>query len=211
MTQHEHVVTAAKEAGVKHVVYTSIPHEEDFSQSPIQFVVASHARTEQLLKNAGYIYTILQHGLYTDMIPVFAGPQLLETKTLYLPAGEGKVSAATRTDMAEAGANVLLEDAGKYDNKILQLTGSEAVSFTDAARYISAATGQDIHYYSPTAEEFSTTLRGAGLPGHVVDLVTAFATSIRIGELALVTSHLEELLGRKPTSAEAFLSAHYHA
>lgn len=210
MSQHENVARAAKEAGVKHVVYTSIPHEEDFSKSPIQFVVASHARTEQLLKSAGYTYTILQHGLYTDMIPVFAGPQLLDTKTLYLPAGEGKVSAATRTDFAEAGANVLLDTTGQYDNKIFQLTGSEAVSFADAARYISAATGQLINYYSPSPEGFTATLISAGLPGHIVHLVTAFATAIKIGELAPVTSHLEGLLGRKPTSAEAYLSAHYH-
>ena len=210
MSQHDNVVRAAKEAGVQHVVYTSIPHADDFSASPIAFVVNSHVQTEKLLQNAGFTYTILQHGLYTDMIPVFAGPQLLETKTIYLPAGEGRVAAAVRADMGEAGANVLLDTTGKYDNKILQLTGPEDISFADAARYISDATGQTISYYSPSAEEFTTTLTSAGLPGHVVHIITAFASAIRIGELQLVTSHLEELLGRKPTSAEAFLKAVYH-
>jgi NAD(P)H dehydrogenase (quinone) len=165
--------------------------------------------TEKLLENSGLTYTILQHSIYTDMIPVFAGEQLLQTKTIYLPAGDGRVAFAVRTDLAEAGANVLLDKTGKYDNKVLPLTGPETISLFDAARNISTATGLNIAYYSPSVEEFRTTLTGAGVPSEIVDVVAGFASSFKAGELDVVSGHLEEILGRKPVKAGQFLLEYY--
>ena len=209
MSQHENVVRAAREAGVRHVIYTSIPHAHSFDDSPIHFVVHSHAQTEKLLEDSGLTYTILRHSIYTDMIPVFAGEHLLETKTIYLPAGDGRVSYAVRTDLAEAGANVLLDKAGKFDNLVIALTGVEALSFQDAASSISNATGLNISYYSPSVDEFKTTLTGAGVPAGIVDLVAGFASSFKTGELDLVTGDLEDILGRKPVRAAQFLTGFY--
>lgn len=209
MPQHENVVRAAREAGVRHVIYTSIPHEHNIDDSPIHFVVSSHVQTEKLLENSGLTYTILQHSIYADMIPVFAGEHLLQTKTIYLPAGEGRVAYAVRMDLAEAGANVLLDKTGKYDNKTIPLTGAETVTLEDAAKSISTATGLNISYYSPSVEEFKTTLTGAGVPSGIVDLVAGFASSFKIGELGLVSGDLEEILGRKPVRAAQFLTDFY--
>jgi NAD(P)H dehydrogenase (quinone) len=145
------------------------------------------------------------------MIPVFAGEHLLETKTIYLPAGDGRVSYAVRTDLAEAGANVLLDKTGKFDNLVIALTGVEALSFQDAASSISAATGLNIEYHSPSVDEFKTTLTGAGVPAGIVDLVAGFASSFKTGELDLVTGDLEDILGRKPVRVAQFLTGFYQA
>jgi len=210
MAQHENIIRATQQAGVRQVIYTSIPHGEQPETSPIYFVLSSHIRTEELLKSSGLTYTILQHNIYTDMIPVFAGEQLLETKTIYLPSGDGRTAYAVRTDLAEAGANVLLETTDKYDNKILQLTGAEAISYADAAKSIAKATGLPITYHSPSLEEFRTTLAAAGVPSEIVGLVAGFATAIKQGELDGVSGDLEELLGRKPTTAAQFLATAYN-
>ena len=211
MAQHENVVRAAKAAGVRQVVYTSFLRKDETEASPIAFVAKSHLLTEQLLRSSGLIYTILQHGIYADMIPVFAGPQLLETKTLYQPAGEGRISWVVRTDLAEAGANVLLDNTGRYDNKALVLTGPEAVSYHDVVKSISQASGLSIAYHSPSLEEFKATMTTAGLPAGVIDLVAGFATAIKIGELDEVSGDLEQLLGRKPVTAAQFLETVYRA
>ena len=210
MTQHENVVRAAQEAGVRQVIYTSIPHREQPETSPIYFVLSSHIRTEELLKSAGLTYTILQHNIYTDMIPVFAGEQLLETKTIYLPSGDGRTSYASRAELAEAGANVLLDTTDKYDNKVLLLTGAEAISYDDAAKSIAKVTGLPIIYHSPSLEEFRATLTAAGVPSEIVGLVAGFATAIKQGEFDRISGDLGELLGRKPATAAQFLATVYN-
>jgi len=172
-------------------------------------VATSHLHTERILKASGLTYTILQHGIYADMIPIFAGEQLLDTKTLYQPSGDGRTAFAVRTDLAEAGANVLLGTTGSYDNKVFELSGPEAVSYYDVAASISAVTGLPISYHSPSVDEFKATLTGVGVPDGIIRVVAGFATAIKKGEFDHVTGDLEALLGRKPITATQFLATVY--
>ncbi|MDP9081987.1 MAG: SDR family oxidoreductase [Bacteroidota bacterium] len=207
--QQDNVVKAAKEAGVKHIVYTSFQRKNESASSPIAFVAAGHLNTERKLKESGLTYTILQHSIYADMIPIFAGHQLLETNTIYQPAGEGKTAYALRTDFAEAGANVLLDETGKYNNQSIELTGPEAVSWSEVAADIAAITGHPIVYVSPTEEEFVETLTKAGVPAEYVGLFAGFSKANKEGEFANVTTDLEAILGRKPVTVAEFLSGVY--
>jgi len=81
--QQENVVKAAVAAGVKHVVYTSFQRKNETATSPIAFVAEGHLKTEEWLKASGLTYTILKHGLYTDLLPMFVGEQVLETGVIY--------------------------------------------------------------------------------------------------------------------------------
>jgi len=207
--QQENVINAAKEAGVKHVLYTSVQHKSESAQSPIAFVANSHLHTEKVLKASGLTYTMLQHNLYADIIPMFAGEKLLETKRIYLPAGNGKTAFATRADMAEAGAVVLLDKTGKYENKSIQIGGSEAVSWEEIAAIISNLTGETITYVSPTAADFTATLTQANVPAEYISIFTGFGLGVSEGEFDVVSGELESLLGRKPETVEAYLHGVY--
>jgi len=82
--QHTNVINAAKEAGVKHLVYTSFQRKTEDGSSPIAFVTDAHLATEKLLHESGLVYTILLNSLYLDVLPQLMGPQVLETGTIYL-------------------------------------------------------------------------------------------------------------------------------
>jgi NAD(P)H dehydrogenase (quinone) len=207
--QHQNVVNAAKEAGVKHVYYTSTQRKNESSTSPIFFLENSHLQTEKMLEASGLKYTILQHTLYADMIPLYAGNQLLNTGTLVFPAGEGKTTFAHRTELAEAGANLLLDESALYENKNITLTGAAGVSFGDIAAAISAITGKQIAYVSPDKAAYIHELKNAGVPPIYVDVLSGFGTAMEQGEFDQVDPTLETILGRKPAPVTDLLKSVY--
>lgn len=207
VAQHKNVVDAAKQVGVRHVVYTSFQRKDETASSPIAFVAEAHLRTEAWLRASGMTYTFLKNTLYVDMLPMFIGDQVLQTGTVYLPAGEGKGAYLTREDMAEIGARVLLTPG--HENKEYDVAGESSVTLADIAALIGAAAGKKIQYVSPPADEFKKTLLGAGVPELMVNIVTAFSVAIARGEFEKTNPTVSTLLGRAPVSVAQYLKTVY--
>lgn len=207
IAQHQNVVTAAKEAGVKHIVYTSFLSKDETEKAALWIVAESHLKTEAWLKESAIDYTILKNSLYMDFVPAFLGEGVVESGTIYLPAGNGKVGAVLRSEMAEAAANILSSEG--HEGKTYHFASGEAFSYIEVARHLSALTGKPITYVSPTPEEYAQTLTGYGVPADYIGLFTGFAVAQAQGELELVSTDIEQLLGRKPTSLKTFLSQVY--
>ncbi len=205
--QHKNVVKAAREVGVKHIVYTSFLRKDETSASPISFVVADHIETEIWLKESGMNYTILKHNLYMDMLPLFIGDKVLETGVIYQPAGNGKAAFTLREDMAEVAAHILITNG--HENKEYDITSDKAYSYRDIAAFISGITGKTIDYTSPSVEEFNKTLAGAGVPIPYIDLFAGFSLAMEQGELDNTNSIIEQLIGRKSISVEDYLKTVY--
>jgi len=204
--QHTNAVRAAKEAGVQHVVYTSFQRKTEDASSPLAVIAEAHLATEKLLKASGLPYTILKNSLYLDVLPLFMGP-VLETGTIYLPAGEGKMSCASRADMGAAGAAVLTGTG--HENQTYELSNDTSYSFHDIANILSDLSGKSIHYVSPTAAEFSAALTAAGVPAEAIQMTASFCVAIERGEFDFPATTLAQLLGHQPESAAAFLKAAY--
>lgn len=204
--QHENVIKAAKEAGVKHILYTSFERKNDTETSPLALLAKSHIDTENLLKEIGLTYTIFRNNFYLDNLPMFFGEQVLETG-IFLPAGDKEGAFALRNDMAEAIANVLTSEG--HDNKEYSLSNTENVSIQDLAEDLSEIVGKKINYVSPTQEVYIEALKSANVPEQYIGMFSAFAEGIKQNEFEIITNDLENLLGRKPMTAKAFLKEVY--
>ena len=204
--QQENAVKAAKEAGVKHIIYTSFVRKNETETSPLAMLGKAHIETEKNIKASGLTYTILLDNLYADILPMFMGEKVLETG-IFLPAGDGKASFATRLDMAEAAANILTSEG--HENKEYILSNDTNYSFNDVATLLSEISGKQVPYISPSTEVFTETLSKAGVPMEAIAMTVGFCEAINQGEFFTTKSDLGYLLGRKPTSIKEYLKSVY--
>jgi NAD(P)H dehydrogenase (quinone) len=205
--QHIDVINAAKEAQVNHIVYTSFVRKPQFEDSAIAAFQDSHVQTEDALKKSGINYTILQNGIYLEMIPVFAGDKVAETGTILFPAEAGKASFVLREDLAEAAAHVLLTES--HENKTYQLTNSQSITFYEIADALSISLAKEVKYNSPSVDEFETLLRKAGVPDLYIGMFTMWGSALAQGTMDVEDDTLHAFLGRKPTSMTQFINQVY--
>jgi NAD(P)H dehydrogenase (quinone) len=191
-TQHKNVIDAARQAGVKYIVYTSLLHADTTSLG----IAEEHVVTEANLKAAGIPYTVLRNSWYTEN---YAGsiPGAIASGAYIGSAGEGKISAATREDYAEAAVSVLTTKG--HEGKIYELGGDEAFTLSDLAAEISRQTGKKIPYKNLSEADYAATLTGFGLPEGTASVVAGIDVAISKGDLFDDTRQLSKLIGRPTT------------
>jgi NAD(P)H dehydrogenase (quinone) len=204
--QHDNVITAAKEVGVKHVLYTSFFDEHQVKKSPFDFVSSSVKATDATIKESGIAYTLFKNNLYAELLPVMFGQNVLQNG-IYLPAGEGKAAYVTRADIAEAIAIVATQEG--HLNKEYNISNTENVSLAEVAAILCAQAGTEVRYTSPSPEDYLATMATSGLPAPLVKIFAGLSQAVSTGEFQSSTTDLEKLLGRKPGSMKQFLKQTY--
>jgi NAD(P)H dehydrogenase (quinone) len=190
--QHENVINAAKAAGVKRIIYTSLLHADTTSLS----LGKDHIETENLLKSSGIQFTILRNGWYTEnytsSIPgAVAGGAFLGS------AKDGKISSATREDYADAIVAVLTNEG--HEGKIYELAGDEAYTLSGLAAEISRQTGKEIPYKDLSEGEYSELLTSFGIPVAFAKAIAGWDVGVSKGDLFDDSKVLSKLIGRPTT------------
>lgn len=201
LAQHKAAIAAAVQAGVGHVLYTSMPEPEG---SPL-LIAPDHEGTEAAL--AGSVlpeWTVLRHHWYFENLFHSVGPVLASGKW-FTATGDGKVAHIARDDLARAAATAL---AGATTGKTtLTLSGAKAYTTAEIAALVSEATGKPIEVIQVPVEGLVQGMVAHGLPEPVAHVLASFDTNTAAGRVTTVTGDYKALTGVDPQPYEAWLAA----
>jgi len=192
LPQHKAVIEAAKQAGIKQIVYTSILHADS---SPLG-LAGEHLGTEVAIKESGLTYTILRNGWYTENYTGSA-KGAIGAGAFIGNAGDGKIASAARVDYAEAAAVVLAGE--NHENKTHELAGDEAYTLAELAAEISRQTGKTIPYNNLTETQYADILKSFGLPEAIAQMLSDSDTGASKGGLFDNSHVLSTLIGHPTT------------
>jgi len=191
-------IDAAKQAGVKHVVKLSgIMPELD---SAFRFA-RMHGEIEKRLEASGMAFTHLRAG---EFMPAYFRqvPNITAKGAMFLPMEDARIASIDVGDIAEIAAKVLT-GAG-HEGKTYPLTGPQALTMTEVAEKLSAATGKTIRYVNVPPEAARQAQIAAGMPPYLADALFELFAERRNGKEAKVWPDAERLLDRRPTSFDEF-------
>ncbi len=188
--QHKTAVDAALAAGVTRIVYLSFLNADPDAT----FTLArDHWATEEHVRATGMAWTFLRMNLYMDFIPNLVSPD----GVIRGPAGDGRVAAILRDDVAKASAAVLTGDG--HDGTTYDLTGPASFSLAEAAALMGAS------FEDETDEQAYASRVNYGAPDWEVAGWVSSYQAIRDGSFDVVSPAVRELTGEEPVALADYL------
>ena len=183
--QHGNAITAAAEAGVGRIVYTSAVHAKDGPP-----FLRDHGATEDLLHASGLPFTILRNTFYEEVL-VNPGLRAAVAAGELLGADKGvPVNFATLRDLALAASAVLTSDG--HAGAVHELSGP-LWTVAELAATVADVAGSPVAYRAVDSAEL-------GPAAFVHDLIAD-------GLFSEPSQDLAKLLGREPTSLREAVTA----
>ncbi|WEK48281.1 MAG: SDR family oxidoreductase [Candidatus Andeanibacterium colombiense] len=189
--QHQAVIDAAKAAGVSYIAYTSILHAD---RSPIK-LGAEHRATEASLAASGLAYDLLRNGWYNENY-IHSLKAQVAAGEITGAQGEGKINSASRADLAEGAAAVLVNGKG---GDIYELAGDHGWTLAEFAAEVSRQAGKPVAYRNYNEEDYAQSLVAIGFPEYIAKVIANSGYSTSLGALEESGGTLGRLIGRPTT------------
>lgn len=197
--QQRNATSAAKAAGVKHIVYTSAPSPRPNAGGGVS---PEHYWTEQAIAASGLDYTLLRNHIYAEISLLGAASAIGSGQLFDATDGKGR-SYVTRADTARTAAGALLLAEGKT---VHDVTGPAAVTQAELAALFTQLSGKPVTRIGLTAPELRAGMVAAGFPEGMADVMVAFDRDAADGFHAVVTDTVEAFSGRKPVALADFIA-----
>ena len=191
-------IDAMKRAGVRQVVFLSL-------QGVDKNTVTPHHKIEKLIRESGIPYTFLQPGFFMQNLNTTHRNETRLRSELFIPAGNGRTSFIDVRDIAAVAALALTDKTDAFINKSYELTGSEALTYTEVAQILSEVLGRTIIYKNPSILRFIwQKWQREHMPLGFTMIMVALYTVSKLGKAAGLTNTTEELLHRPPITFRQF-------
>lgn len=208
---HRNAIDAAKKAGVKQIVYTSLVNAADPTNPSVE--KKDHIYTENYIKDAGLDYIFLRNSQYAEAMITNYYTYVKGDGVLKNNQGNGLMAYISRKDCAKAAAYALASE--DYHHAILNINGPEAMTISKFIEIGNAETGNNVKYEEITDEQNYAVFDAMGVPRTTdgkfkkdseapfsSDGMVTFGQAIREGKMALQTDDFEKLTGEKPLTVK---------
>ncbi|RRA49859.1 SDR family oxidoreductase [Acidipila sp. EB88] len=199
--QHKNAIAAAKRAGVRRILYTSMPEPEASTAIPFS---AEHVATERAIRESGLRYTILRVAWYAEN-PIELGliPAALQTGTWLSSATNGRIAYVTRYDVARAAAAALASSV--EESQTYEITGPAAMSAGELAASLSRTVGRPIQVREVDDETLGRELVSSGVLPQLAPMIVTTDANTRAGNFESISNAVLQLTGTPPRDFESFL------
>lgn len=203
---HKTAIDAAKKAGIKLIVYTSLMFGGETGMISKAGVQQAHIKTVEYLQQSGLEYVVLREGIYTESWWLYAGFQPRQLKkgdtdpiTFVIP-DDGPVAWVSWDDLGQGTAKILARIAmgeREWIGQTLNLTGPRTTSLKDVSRLVEKHTGRKVEVKLVGEDEAKKYHLADGKKEEwLVSSWVGWFEAIKDGECAVVDPLLRDLLGR---------------
>lgn len=200
--QEQHVIDAARRAGVAHVVKLSVQGADP--DAGLLFG-RWHGQIERCLAESGPAHTVLRPNYFMQNF-LMSAQSVVDQGVLYGMTGDGRVSYIDTRDIAAVAAHVLTTVG--HQGAQYTLTGPEALTATEVAERLSAATDREVHYVDVGPDGFRQAMAAAGLPDWLVGALVDGNMLLAAGHGGQVTDEVARVIGRPPRTFARFATDH---
>jgi NAD(P)H dehydrogenase (quinone) len=200
--QDRAAIEAAAEAGIGHVVFTSIV--SPVATNPTGAMAWEPGRTELMLQRSGLLWTVLRFGSFAEhQLPPAA--TAIQNGWLITNGGEGRIVPVSRQDCAEAAAVTLTTDG--HSGETYEITGPKAWSPSELAELYADVSGKPVKLRQLNDAALVEVLVGIGTALPFAMRVTAFGRAVREGYFDVLDPAFERLTGHPPMALRDVLVA----
>lgn len=198
-------IEAAQRAHVKHLVkFSGMGASADAGAE----LLRQHHQTDEILRNSGVPFTILQPNSFHQNI-LSSAATIKAQNQFYLPLKNAPQSTVDIRDINAVAAHVFTSTG--HEGKTYVITGPEALTFSQVAGILSTVLGRKITYVDVPLAAAEEAMRKSGMPDWNARTVCNLLDYFARGAAATVTDTVPRLLGRPAISFEQFVQDHQQA
>jgi uncharacterized protein YbjT (DUF2867 family) len=195
-------VLAATMAGVKKIVYMSVPHGEGSDQIPHY---RNKVLVEKKLRESGVSYTILRPNNFFQN-DLWGQAAIMAYGTYPQPLGNVGLNRVDSRDVADAAVNALMSDS--FAGQEIALHGADVLTGDSIAAIFSAKLGREIRYAGDDLEAWAKQSQHM-MPAWMVNdfkiMYQYFQTHGQLASEEELTAQ-QAVVGHAPRSFDAFVS-----
>jgi len=188
---------AARDAGVRHVVFLSIQGAEKNRVVP-------HRKIEDRLRASGMAWTFVRAAYFMQNLSTTHAAEVREGDEIWIPAGRrSRTAHVDARDVAAVAARALTGDG--HEGRAYTPTGPAALTYDEIAAMLGEELGRPIRYADPNLVAYWRRMRRRGMRRAMVGVTLGIYMAARFGLAGSLTDDVERITGRPPIPFRQFV------